>query len=123
MVLRRFDGERDVVALPAPQRAAVRADHGARLCERVEVAADGDGRNGETVGQLLDGDALFRLDLLDDLSAALLDEELLRRRGGRRRPAPAGAAGAAQCRPLGVRTVTCILRLIARYYTCLPYII
>jgi hypothetical protein len=45
------------------------------LRERVEIAAHGDGGDAEAVDQLLHGDARLLLDEVEDLAAALLDQE------------------------------------------------
>ncbi len=83
-----LEHEGDVLDHLPAQRAAVRADDAAGPRERVEVAADGHGRDPEVAGQLLDRGPLALLDELADAGPALLQEERPSAGAGRRRASP-----------------------------------
>lgn len=72
---RLLDRDRHVLLIEPLERAAVRAHQTARVGERVEVAADGHGRDAEPRDELLDRRAFLPVEQFEDAPPALLHEQ------------------------------------------------
>ena len=78
MVQRLLDCDPDVALIEALQRTAVRPHQRAALGECVEVAANGHRRHVEPLDQILDGDAIFLVEQVENAPASFFDEQLRR---------------------------------------------
>ena len=86
MVQRFLDRDADVALFQALQRTAVRPHQRAAFGQRVEVAANRHRRDVQSLDQVVDGDALFLVEQVEDRSMPLFDEQLRRFSYSRRRP-------------------------------------